>query len=88
MTVDTDAVAAKLTASLAAHQAALQARQHRDLDVAFDQMTLAYRWRTEAHALDPQHTAPAWRNEEHKTPRGRDTHTELMTFYRQQLGVP
>lgn len=43
--------------------------------------------RTEAHALDTDHAALAWLEEQTgqngmlKTPEGRDTHKELMAFY-------
>jgi len=40
--------------------------------------------RVEAHNLDPKHESPAWEEEQGHTPRGRDTHEEIMAFYREQ----
>lgn len=80
-------VASKLAESVAAHRAALEARQHRDPVTARVQLLRAYDLRTEAHDLDPDHIAPAWLAEQRQTPTGRDTHTDLMAFYASQLGA-
>jgi hypothetical protein len=40
--------------------------------------------RVQAHEADPDHSDPAWQQEQPKTARGRDTHEELMAFYRAQ----
>lgn len=80
-------VATTLRESHAAHQAAFLARQQKDPVTAKTHLETAYRRRLEAHDLDPAHTAPAWQAEQAKTAVGRDTHTELLGFYRQQLGV-
>jgi hypothetical protein len=85
---DAETVTDLLRASLAAHQAALEARQQRDPATASLQLQIAYDLRLQAHRLDPDHTAPAWQAEDRKTPRGRDTHSELLAFYRSQLGYP
>lgn len=46
----------------------------------------AYALRKQAHEEDPDHLSPAWAAEQESTPRGYDTHMELMTFYREKLG--
>lgn len=87
MSYEATTVAAKLRDSLAAHNAALVARQHRCYAVAHTQIELAYRLRLDAHTLDPEHDAPAWADEAGQTPNGKDTHDEMMRFYRQQLNL-
>ena len=56
-------------------------------------MERAYVLRRNAHAMDPDHTASGWAEEQSTggarglgTPKGRDTHEELTAFYREQLG--
>jgi hypothetical protein len=69
-----------------AHAAAAEARRARvpaglrrqDVQAALD-------LRLQAHALDPEHLDPVWAEEANKTPNGKDTHTELVAFYQQQL---
>jgi hypothetical protein len=83
-----DLIADKLRASRAAHQAAKEARQRRETEIATVHLREAFTLRRDAEQLDPGHTVDAWREgpEVTLTPRGTDTHTELMAFYRQQLG--
>jgi hypothetical protein len=38
--------------------------------------------RRKAHELDPHHEDPAWEQEQPRTPAGRDTHAEMMLFYK------
>lgn len=45
----------------------------------------AYEFRRRAHELDPEHTDPAWQDEQAKTPRGVDTHKAVMAFYEEAL---
>lgn len=45
----------------------------------------AYECRAEAHALDPEHTDPAWGTEQEKTHSSVDTHTTLIQFYQKML---
>jgi hypothetical protein len=52
---------------------------------ARQQLQRAYDLRKDAHALDPEHTAAAWTVDQQATPTGRDTHSDLMTFYRSHL---
>lgn len=86
-------VAQLLEASWAAHKAAQQVttgakdkrRVTRGLDVK--KLTEAYELRKQAIATDPDHTDPAWQQEQARTPNGRDTHAELMAYYRGKLDV-
>lgn len=88
----TATVAELLYQSLAAHQRAKQQLASKDgrsvLVKARDMAALreAYELRKQALALDPERADPAWQDEQAKTPRGRDTHAELMSFYREKLG--
>jgi len=83
-----DTVASLLALSRAAHQAALQARQVKHMVEARRRLQEAADTRQRAHDLDPAHTAQAWSEgaEVTATPRGRNSHADLMAFYRQQLG--
>lgn len=85
MTYEATTVAAKLRDSLAAHDAALDARHRKDFAVATVELRRAYTLRADAHNLDPDHLLPAWQEEDRRTPRGRNTHDDLMAFYAQQL---
>ena len=53
---------------------------------AMDLWRQAYELRALAESMDPEKADPAWAEEQRHTPRGRDTHDELMTFYREKLG--
>lgn len=85
MSYEATTVAAKLRDSLAAHAAALEARHRKDFAVATVELRRAYTLRGDAHNLDPEHTLPAWQEEDRRTPQGRNTHDDLMAFYAQQL---
>jgi hypothetical protein len=85
MSYEETTVATKLRDSPAAHQAALEARRRRDFATATTELRRAYTLRADAHNLDPEHDAPTWQEEDRNTPRGRNTHDDMMSFYRQQL---
>lgn len=78
-------LAGLLRDSLVSHEAAARARKAGDKAAARVATEAALHLREEAHALDPDHHAPAWAAEQEKTPRGKDTHAEFLAFYRQQL---
>ena len=79
-------VADLLKESMAAHQQALYARQHKATISAVQHLERAYRLRLDAHQQDPNHTDPAWQAERGFSPAGKDTHAEMLKFYEQQLG--
>lgn len=83
--IDVDRVTQLLGQSHVAHERAKQARRRQSADASAHLVEARDR-RLEAHALDPLHTAPAWVAEQPKTPTGRDTHTEMLAFYDEQLG--
>jgi len=78
-----------LQESLTAHKAAQQVvkggKLIRLLD--YERLAVAYALRKQALLMDPERTDPAWQVEQVKTPNGRDTHLDLMTYYREKLGV-
>lgn len=91
--VDAAAVAALLEKSHAAHWRYHQHIPHKvvmpggmlstsggDDAIAQSALAEAAATRQQAHDLDPDHTAGAWRDEAVRFP-----HTELTTFYAQQL---
>lgn len=80
-----DEVERLLAASMVAHQQALAARHQKQFVQAQTYLTTARDRRLEAHALDPEHTAPAWSDTSTK---GRERHEDLMDFYDMQLGTP
>ena len=41
----------------------------------------AFALRKQAHELDPEHSDPAWKAEQMKTPKQLDTHKAMMAFY-------
>lgn len=47
----------------------------------------AYDARMKAHEQDPEHKDQAWADEAGKTAVGKDTHAEMVNFYRLQLGI-
>lgn len=70
-------VADLLTASRAAHQAAIPRKgRSRDLTV----LLRAAELRDEALALDPDRTDPEWAND-------KASHADLMAFYAEKLGA-
>lgn len=70
-----------LDISLRAHQDAKRARLSGRMADGLAHWQNALNARTEAHQLDPDHLDDAWGAEQDKSPRGRDTHHELMAFY-------
>lgn len=44
--------------------------------------------RLAAHDLDPDHTDPAWSEEQGFTHQNEDTHNVLVAFYRKWLEIP
>lgn len=70
-----------LRRSMALHVQAKASKQGRPAD-AQDKWTQAYALRYQAHGRDPHHTDPAWEEEQNRSPAGRDTHVEMMSFYR------
>jgi len=81
MDIDHDKVRAELAASMRAHEDARQARLQRDPIRARAMLAGAAEWRLLAHTRDPEHTAPAWQDEQRFSPTGRDTHAEMVAFY-------
>jgi hypothetical protein len=87
-------VTAKLADSMALHRAARQqtanpkGEGNRTVTKPKDltKYAKAFLLRQEAHELDPKHEASAWAIEQAATPAGRDTHSELMAFYK-DLGL-
>lgn len=94
MPVDEAAVATQLHGWRAAHTRYQQAEARMEADggqvifvpadpVARHQALQEARdARLAAHALDPQHSAPAWRHHDRES----GMHEQLMEFYRGQLG--
>lgn len=78
-------IAGLLRDSLVSHDAATRARKAGDAATTRVAIEAALTLREQAHSLDPDHVSPAWAAEQAKTPRGKDTHDELIAFYRQQL---
>ena len=85
MAIDHAKVTDLLAQAKVAHQAALIARNQRvpDRVEAEAQLRRAYELRTEADALDPEHTARAWSGGGGPEP----THEQLMAFYRDKLNI-
>lgn len=79
-------IADLLRESMAEHRTALAHRQRKAAVSAIPHLERAYRLRLDADREDPNHSDPAWQEEEQHTPTGRSTHTDLMQFYEQQLG--
>lgn len=52
------------------------------------ELETAARLRREAFALDPERSVPAWAAEQTATPKGKDSHLELLAFFDQQLAKP
>jgi hypothetical protein len=83
-------VAEKLAASMVEHQQAKQevqgvAGRRKIMKPRIKALLMrAALLRKEAHALDPEHKAPAWAEEQRHTARGVDTHAMMMAFYRDQ----
>lgn len=77
-----DDVAELLANSRAAHLAWRTAKTAKDPVEARAQLQNAADDRAEAHALDPDHTAPAWADELAIT---KFNHAELTDFYTKQL---
>lgn len=82
-----DRIAALLSESLAQHRHAFKLRHDGDAAAARMALSEARRLRLDAEALDPEHEAPAWADEQRHTPRGKDTHAEMLAFYAQQAGA-
>lgn len=84
-----DLLAASARAHAQARQQTKGAGPKRTIKKPLDLAKLheAYTLRMAAHQIDPEHSDPAWIEEQGKTPTGRDTHDELMTFYREKLGA-
>lgn len=74
-------IARLLTASLKAHQDAKRARHDRKPALCREHWQAALNARVDAHALDPEHTDPAWAEEQAHTPGRYDTHSEMLQFY-------
>lgn len=74
-------VARLLTAAQQAHQQAKRAAHDQKHTQCRQLRQQALNARVDAHTLDPEHTDPAWAEEQALTPTGRDTHIELMQFY-------
>lgn len=85
--VDPLAVKAALQDSMAAHRLASAPPRGKRPDNWLEALQRAYTLRKAAHAMDPQHTAPAWEDEQALTPRGEDTHRSLLRFYKERLGM-
>lgn len=85
MSLDVDQIATLLRDSMTCHMGARTARRMRDSVAALGNLQEALTLREQAHALDPEHMAPAWAEEQRHSPNGKDTHTEMLAFYRQQL---
>ena len=69
-----------LQRSMAAHQDYRQAKRARDATSARVALIRADKLRKEAHAADPEHTAPAWTATAKTYP-----HDALLVFYAEQL---
>lgn len=74
-------IARLLTFSLQAHKDAKRARYEHKPEVCRELWQRALNARVEAHALDPRHLDPIWREEQAHTPGRYDTHSELLQFY-------
>ncbi len=82
--VESAEIASLLERSLDAHRRAQVARNKREANAA-DLLLEARNLRVKADALDPQHTAQAWADEQGATPKHKDTHQALMNFYARQI---
>jgi hypothetical protein len=71
-----------LTASLVFHMNAKKSRIDHNSVIALIQLIQARNLRKDAISLDPNHTDPAWRDEEETFFRG--INTALMDFYAQK----
>ncbi len=80
-------VAELLAASLVSHNdaRALRKQQPRPRAAIWSALNKAYHLRMDAHALDPEHTDPAWLDEQAVTIPEWDTHAVMLAFYEQQL---
>lgn len=77
-----DAVAELLDKANKAHKDAMMYRSGKERPQTFrESWQEAYDARKQAHVLDPAHSSPAWAAEQGLTPRSRDTHGLLMSFY-------
>jgi hypothetical protein len=75
-----------LARSLAAHKRAQQLRHKGDSAAATVALTEARDLRMQAIAEDPEHTDPAWTDEQGAASPGTDTHAAMMQFYATKLG--
>lgn len=75
-----------LRQSMSAHDRAKDQRRRGNRDQARESLLQARALRLQALAEDPERTDIAWAAEQARTPLGRDTHDELLKFYREQLG--
>lgn len=78
-------VANLLVQSHAAHLEAKECRQKKDRAGNLARLKEARAHRLAAHALDPEHTVPAWAEEQRHTPNVLDTHAEMLRFYNHQI---
>jgi hypothetical protein len=79
-------IADLLTQSMAEHKQALAHRQKKAFASAIPHLERAYRLRLDAHREDPEHSDPAWAEDQRNTPKGIDTHAVMIAFYEQHLG--
>lgn len=70
--------------SLTAHKRALAARKAKQPD-AMELLAHARDLRVAAHQADPEHSDPAWDEENAHTNNPRPTHDQLMVFYQSLL---
>lgn len=82
MPASNDDVAELLSNSRGAHLAWRKAKAEKNLSEARIQLQNAAEDRAAAHALDPEHTLPAWADELATT---KFDHAALTLFYSQQL---
>lgn len=76
-----------LAASMRAHLAAKDARRGRDAARAVASLLEAYTLRLKASDADPNRKDPAWEDDQTFSPMGRETHDDMMRFYREKLGL-
>jgi len=82
--VDGDHVRQLLQASQAAHRNAKMLRLGKNAAQAAVVLKRAADLRVEALQVDPTRRSPAWEEEQRVTAVGRDTHEDLMAFYREK----
>lgn len=80
-----DAVGALLAQSERARHLAMKTGKKADPAGFRTLLAEARQFRQEADALDPQHTAAVWAEEQKRTVSTRDTHEALMQYYDHQL---